>query len=281
MLQSRDVCFVHLGKFGDIILMLPAFKAVADELGKPPICVVSKDYASLFDGVSYVQPWVVPLHWWRGVGEARKMVESHGANPIVVKWWDEPGAKPPGILNTDNHVTLNIHGVMKQVSASEWDSYQTSQWRAAGFTAEQMMKLPLVFDRRNPGREAALRQKYFKTNQPKLLVNLSTSGASPFRHGHLIWAYVQGLGFEVIDLAGVTAQYIFDLLGLFDHAAAMITSDTSTLHLAAASPIPYIAFVNDGGAGSVPKGNCVLQIRYAQATKQRTQILNVLNRLKK
>ena len=157
MLQNKQVCFVHLGKYGDLILMCPAFKAVADEMGKPVICVVSSEYASVFDGVSYVHPWVVNLHWWRGVGEAKRMAIAAGFEPIVVKWWDEPGASPPMALPGARTISLTIHGVRHVVPAAEWDSFQASQWRYAGFTVEQMMQWPLVFDRRDPGRERALR----------------------------------------------------------------------------------------------------------------------------
>lgn len=280
MLSQRRVLFVHLGKHGDIILMLPAFKAVADELGKPATCMVSREYAGVFEGTSYVQPWVVPYHWWRGVGEARKLAEQSGFEPVVVKWWDEPGALPPRALSPGRTTTLTIHGRTLEINAAEWDSYQSSQWRYAGFTMEQMLAWPLVFDRRNPGREAELRQRVFKTSLPKLLVNLPDSGASPFKLSHLVWSYVRNLGFELVDLSKVTARRIFDLLGLFDSAAGMVTSDTATLHLAAASKMPYVALINNGGAGSVPKGNCVLTVRYADVPQRRAQIVTALKGMK-
>lgn len=268
LLQSEDVCFVHLGKFGDIMIMLPAFKAVADELGKPVVCIVSTAYSSIFDGVSYVEPLPVGLHWWKGVGQARKMAESWGLKPIVVKWWDEPGAKPPGPAQPGRTITLKIHGHMRTVDASEWDSFQASQWRYAGFTMEQFAAWPMVFDQRDPHRESVLRSRCFSGNRPKLLVNLSKSGTSPFPHAAQVMALVAGKGFDIVHLDRIKAYRIYDLLGLYDHAAMLVTSDTATLHLAGASNVPYIAFINNGGAGSIPKGNCVLSIRYGDFHQQ-------------
>lgn len=268
MAKLREVCFVHLGKFGDLMIMLPAFKAVADELGHPPICLVSTEFASIFDGVSYVKPWAFALHWWKGVGQARKAAEGYGLSPIVVKWWDEPGAKPPGTINGSETIKLTIHGNPVRIAASEWDSYQASQWRYAGFTMQQMIDWPLVFDRRDLQRESLLRAAHFKTSFPKLLVNLPRGGTSPFPSALQAYGFISRKDFEVVNLSNVRATRIYDLLGLYDHAAGLITSDTATLHLAAASKVPYIAFINDGGAGSIPKGNCICSIRYKDFQKK-------------
>lgn len=281
MTGQREICFVHLGKYGDLMIMMPAFRAVAEQLGKPPICIVSTDYASIFDGVSYVKTWPMKLHWWKGVGEARKAAIKAGFDPIVVKWWDEPDAKPPMNLDGGKTITLTIHGQKRIVPAAEWDSFQASQWRYAGFTMEQMMQWPLVFDFRNLEREAALRSKYFRfSNSPKLLVNLSESGTSPFRAARQVRGLIMGHNFDVVGLESIRAERIYDLLGLYDHAAGLITTDTATLHLAAASDVPYIAFINNGGAGSIPKGNCILAIRYADWPAKRGHLLEALQTIK-
>lgn len=281
MLDNQQACFVHLGKYGDIMIMLPAFKAVAEELGKPVVCLVSTDFASIFDGVSYVQPWPHQLHWWKGVGEARKRAERIGLRPIVVKWWDEPGAKAPFNPNGAKTISLKIHGRLVTVPASEWDSFQASQWRYAGFTMEQMMSWPLVFDRRDASRESLLRAKYFRSNKPKILVNLSSSGTSPFTGSAQAMALLHRPGWEIINLANIRATRIYDLLGLYDHAVGLVTSDTATLHLASASKIPYIALINNGGAGSIPRGNCVLSIRYGSFKNMLGQYAKVLSEWEK
>lgn len=262
------------------MIMLPAFKAVADELGKPVICIVSSQYAPTLDGVSYVKPWVVNLHWWKGVGQARKMAEEAGLDPIVVKWWDEPGAKPSMNLANGRTVTLKIHGELRTVPEKEWDSFQASQWRYAGFTMQQMMDWPLVFDRRNPGRELALRREHIMPNRVNLLVNLPNAGTSPFKEGWKVTSLLMGMGFNMINLMAIRSERIYDLLGLYDHAQGLITSDTATLHLAAASKIPYIALINNGGSGSIPRGNCVLSLRYSDVANNLGRIVDKVLKFK-
>lgn len=279
MLSRSDICFVHLGKYGDLALMLPGFKAVADETGQRPIVIVSREFAPILEGVSYVRPWVVDLHWWKGVGEARRMAEEAGYRPYVIKWWDEPGAQPPRPPADAELVTIRIHGREMRISAQDWDSYQASQWRYAGFTMKQMTDWPLVFDRRSPEREERLRQQFFSPDMRHLLVNLSREGTSPIKLGPQIMSFILGTGLKVVDLSRIRAHRIYDLLGLYDHAAGLITSDTATLHLAAASKIPYIAFINDKGRGSIPKGNCILSVRYSQCAGRLGFFVEALQRI--
>lgn len=275
-----DICYVHLGKYGDVMLFLPALKRVADETGKPPIVMISRDYASVLEGVSYVRPWVVDLHWWQGLDTARKMAEAEGFRPHMTKWWDLPDAKPPMDLPGGRNITLTVHGRAMTIAASEWDSFQASQWRYAGFTVENMMQWPLVFDRRSPEREEQLRQRHMSGGHSWLLVNMPKSGTSVFQHQQRAMALAQQSGLMVCDLSMVHATRIYDLLGLYDHAVGMVTADTATLHLAPASNIPYIAFVNDGGAGSIPRGNCILSIRYSQFPRKIPAYINALKSLR-
>lgn len=279
MFRDSEVCFVHLGKYGDIMIMLPAFKAVADELGKPVICVVSKEFSGLLDGVSYVTPWEVDFHWWKGVKQARKMAEKAGFKPIVPKWWDEPGASPSISVAEGKSVTLKIHGETRVIPEKEWDSYQSSQWRYAGFTLQQMFEWPLVFDRRDPEREQELFRKHVNLSRPFILVNLSQGGTSPFKAAQQVRSLLYGHGLQIVNLASVRAHRIYDLLGLYERASMLITSDTATLHLASASKVPYIAFINNGGSGSIPRGNCILSIRYGQVTQNIGRIIQELKKL--
>lgn len=279
LLKSQDVCFVHLGKFGDIMIMLPAFKRVAEELGNPVVCVVAEEFASIFEGVSYVKSIPLKVGWWSGIAKAKEIARKMGYEPIVIKWWDEPNAQPPMPLEPGKTITLKIHGKLRTVNARDWDSFQASQWRYAGFTMDQMMKWPMVFDRRNTFREQDLRHRYFKTDRPKLLVNLSKSGTSPFRESLQAQSLLHISHMEIVRLDAIKAHRIFDLLGLYDHAQGLVTSDTATLHLAAASKIPYIAFINNGGSGSIPKGNCILSIRYGQVQQKLGEYIEALKSL--
>ncbi len=273
-------CFVHLGKYGDLMIMFPAFKAIYDATTIPPICIVSTTYATIFNGISYAQPWAVDLHWWKGVSAARKLAEAKGYKPIVVKWWDEPNAQAPVALENGKKITLTIHGQKHEVPAAEWDSYQASQWRYAGFTMQQMMDWPLVFDRRNEVREQELCLRHFRTKRPKILYNFNVTGTSPFQTSNQIMPLMAQTGCELIDLSRIRATRIYDLLGLYDRAALLVTSDTATLHLAAASKVPYIAFINNGGAGSIPKGNCISSVRYGDLPRRIPHVHSVLQQFR-
>lgn len=272
MTQHQPVCFAHLGKYGDIMILLPGLKAIFDATGIRPVCIVSEQFASIFDGVSYAHPWSVRLGWYSDVDIACSLGTLRYGHCIVPKWWDCKGATCPVKLDNGPLVSLKIHGKSIQVPWLEWDSYQSSQWRASGFTLQQMMDWPLLFDRRSAEREADLRARTFHSERPKLLFNLSTSGTSPFVYVPEILPMLYQSGCEVVDLSQVRAVRIYDLLGLYDHAIGLVTSDTSTLHLAAASSVPYVAFVNNGGSGSIPKGNCVLKVRYRDTMKSRSKI---------
>lgn len=276
-MQRTPPCFVHLGRFGDLMILLPGLKALHDFTGEKPVCMVSEEFASIFEGVSYVEPWIVPFHWWRDVGKARRLAaQKYGEAVRCPKWWDDLTAKEPFKLDGRPTVLLTIHGNKHRIPEGAWDSYQLSQWRYAGFSPQQMLDWPLVFDRRHEGREAALRHWCFKTEKPKLLVNFNETGSSPFKEGRRFLPMLQSFGFEVIDLSRYRAQRIYDLLGLYDHAAGLVTSDTATLHLAGASRVPFIAFVNNGGAGSIPKGNCVLTVRYGDVLARSGEAFQVL-----
>lgn len=265
-LPKAAPCYVQLGKFGDICITLIAMKHIHDEQGFKPVMLTSQEYGSILEGVSYVQAWQEPLHWCNDVSRARAMATRKYGWAILPKWWDDPDHLPPPRINGDPTTTLNIGGRTIEIPAAEWDSYQLSQWRAMGFTPQQMIDWPLVFDRRNRMRELDLVKRTFRTPKKKLLFNLFGGGSSRFGFDsevmQLIHKYLPH--FEIVNLAGVRANRIFDLLGLYERSAGLITSDTSTLHLAGACEIPYVAYIANGGGGSIPKGNCQLAIRYGE-----------------
>jgi hypothetical protein len=102
-----------------------------------------------------------------------------------------------------------------------------------------------------------------RQGKPLLLVNFS-GHSSPFAWVPEVMRAVNQFQqqFNIVDIGRLKAQRIYDLLGLFDAAAGLITIDTATLHLAAGSAVPYIAYTRADWSSSVPKGNCVLEIKY-------------------
>lgn len=278
-LLSRQRIFAHGGKMGDLMILFPGLKHIFDETGAKPIVVVSREFASIFDGISYAIADPVALSWWREVTAMRLYAESKYGECIVPKFWDDPTCPPPPPRIGAKLTTLEFMGRKITLAEEDWTSYQTAQWENAGFERQQMLEWPLVFDRRSAPREAELRKQFFRNGKPKLLVSIAGPGTSPFPAVPETMQVINQFqrDFEIVDLSRMRATRIYDLLGLYDHAVGLVTNDTATLHLAGASKVPYVAFLNNGGSGSVPRGNCVLAIRYANVMRERQKLAQILD----
>jgi len=244
--------YIQLGRFGDIILLLPAMKYLADTTGTNPTMIVAKDYASVLDGVSYIDPIVLPVHWWMGMPEARKHAETHFGGGTVLQCYAHEWA----------------------IELKRWPNFMTSMLDRTGVPLELFNDLPLVFDRRNSKREQAAIPK---VNRPYIAIN-TTGVSSPFPHGKKVFEMLKHLAPRValIDLARIQCHRIYDLLGVMDHAIGTITTDTATLHLAHGCPRPYIALTVDGWSTSTPRGNCKLEVKYSRFMTSLSAIVNTV-----
>ena len=86
MFPPRPPVFILLGRYGDIIQLLPCFKAIYDRTKLKPVVISSKHYGNVFKGVSYVEPILIQAHWYMGVPDARKMAEAQFGGGIVPQW---------------------------------------------------------------------------------------------------------------------------------------------------------------------------------------------------
>lgn len=265
--------FIGLGKYGDIILMLPAFKAVCDRTGNKPKVIICKQYASLLEGVSYVDPVVVDLDY-QDVHKAIAFAKQRFGDSINPCWWHDKDL-PEKI---EGGIVLRVHGKEWSVDHSKYPHFMGSMYVRSGFSLNEMMVLPLVFDRRDKEREKKLLNTFTSTDKRPLLL-LSFSGeTSPLATVPEIMQHINPFRnrYNILRLDNLRCHRIYDLLGLMDAAVGMITIDTATLHLAHASKTPYIAFTRDGWSGSVPRGNCISEIKYSQAIKNGQTIRNAL-----
>ena len=268
-------CYIQLGKTGDIILMLPAWRKVYLETGMKPVVMVSDKFASVLEGVSYVAPWVVDLDFFKDCDRARALAQSQFEQERVVfpKWWDDPSYNPPIPQGTEQ--ILTVRNKKFPMPKSGWFSYMESQWTHAGFSMDDFQD-PVIFDQRDAARELELRRNFFISEKPKLLLSFSEkTSSSPFVYEQLVRESISRWSdrFELVDIGLIRAERIYDLLGLYDHAACLLSTDTATLHLASASWIPTIALIQNGGGGSIPRGNCYQVIRYSDAPFK----LNLIN----
>ena len=254
--ESEERCYVQLGRIGDLILLLPAWKAIADRTGRNPVIVSSLEFGNVLHGVSYVNPVLLPYHWGGELKQAVNYAQSRFKNVVCTQ----------------------LHGNGVWAKPDSLASYSLSMWERTGLLSEYA-QLPLVFDRRDRRRESILVAEHRKTDKPLLLYSNNGSTSPLHNDGGLFTAGIGSLvdQFEIINVGRINVRYVYDLLGLFDIAAGLITIDTMHLHLAPASKIPYVALVRDDGqSGSIPKGNCKLRVGYSRVHQQNERILGTV-----
>lgn len=263
------------------MIMLPAMLHIFQTTGIKPVMMVCSEFAGTLEGCSYVTAWPVDGFSWHSDVKTAKAIADYWYDKVVVpKWWDCPGLGPPPPRNDEVPVVLNHQGRRMVVSATEWESYQVSQWKAAGFTRQQLIEWPLVFDNRNLSRELALASRVSHWKRPVVLYNFSgVSNPMGFEPEVLNVLRSMNGRVDLVDLRNVRAERLYDLLGLYDRALCVITGDTSTLHLAAASNVPTIALLANGGAGSIARGNIKLKLRYFEVSARVGEIKSAVEQL--
>ncbi len=270
---TRPTAVISLGRYGDCILLLPALREIGRRTGVKPVMFISTQFSNLLDGVSYVTPHVLNIGWL-DVAKARKMAAAYNFEEIIIpKWWDDPqGIKP----EYRGNYALQYQGRKRLVDVRKFPNYMTSQWECCGFSPEDIFALPLVFDLRSHAREASLvRQLCPRLDKPIIAYNFQGI-TSPFGYVPEVLNTIKprfGRTCRFIDMGGIRAHRIYDLLGIMDAASIVISSDTATGHLATASPTPHALFIADGWGGSVPRGNCGFYCRYGETLKKLPQLV--------
>lgn len=277
-LQRGRPVFILGGRYGDIILLSGCLHAIWKRTGQRPHMFTSKDYVSIYDGMSYVDWTAMPQNWWECVDPARKIADREFGGGVVVQWWNGTPANDDTIgFNGKNVAVLQSHGKNWGVNIGLDPDFGTSMARRLGFTRDEWLALPPVFDRRNYQREAMLVQRYYSPDRPMLLYNF-TGVSSPF-------AYVPEMmrllvpfrrDFNVVDLGQVRAYRIYDLLGLYEMAAGLITIDTATGHLAPATNVPVIWLTVPGWTTSVAHGNVAFTCKYNEVPSKLNDIKDAL-----
>jgi hypothetical protein len=245
---ENKIAVVELGRYGDIINILPYLKLIHENYAMPHL-VIAKEFESILEGVTYVKPFVVNLK-------------------------NEDLKQAIDIAKRDFQIVINTQIWGKgHVQIRKCDSYNRESWRMAGLL-EQFHNPALipVFDRRNKEREDELLSAVQQTGKPMLLVNLGGGVSSPCPAcPTLMDAIVERWGqqFNIVDLSKLKGHRIYDFLGIFEKSAALVSIDTSWLHLSAATNIPVVALINPKEwAGTVVRFNCVDRIGYDKAVAE-------------
>jgi hypothetical protein len=118
--------FIQLGRYGDLILLLPAWREMHQRTGRKPIVVCSYQYCTVLEGVSYVDKSILSVDWWMGIPEAIKRAKGH-------RW---------------SFVVTQCYGREWGVNLKQWPNFMSSMWDQAGLLSE-LKTLPLIFDNRD------------------------------------------------------------------------------------------------------------------------------------
>lgn len=220
--------FLELGRYGDVLNVLPVLRDVAAR-GPKPVLVIARQFATLLDGVSYVTPAVYGGHYSE-VAEARSRAEAKLGAPVrVLQVW---GRDWPHVRTTDH--------------------FNTDSWALAGYLDRWSdPTVRLVFDRRDRARESALVRRFIRPRVPNVLVNLrGVSAPWPDCAVFRDWLTAEfGGRINFVHLDDVRAFRLYDLVGLFERAAGIVTVDTATLHLAGAVDTPVVAMLPPADRG--------------------------------
>lgn len=238
MQPSRNIFFC-LGRFGDVLNILPLIWR-EHQMGHRPIVCISREHESLLDAVSYCERIV-----WDG---------NYNDPSAALRWLKQQRPR-----DTIRICQFYRNPVDKQQLT---DSYQTESWRIAG-ALDQFGCHPLVLDQRSPDRERALYRKITDGRAMILVAGNSISSPFPQELALLKTLKSEFPDHQVIDLSFVKAERVYDLLGLYDRASCLVSTDSVHLHLARASKVPVLAIRNDGWFGSVPPPATVESFRYA------------------
>jgi hypothetical protein len=155
-------------------------------------------------------------------------------------------------------------------------------WNNCGFLHRFNDKTLLpVFDRRDYQRESELVKYATGSEKHKIiLVKLDGGISSPFQNSKILMQLIGstfGERFRIVDISSLSLHRIYDMIGLMDAAACLVTIDSSPLHLAAASSVPVVALVNPmPWQGTEPRCNVVRKFTYAQSAQHPQHVISAI-----
>jgi hypothetical protein len=228
-LSEKDIHFsdkslhVMLGRAGDILCLLPAIQSEYERLGTKQKLVVSKEFAPLLDGCTYVEPIVF---------EKDFRLPAHATN------WATRSFPESCVIN------CAVCAEDMRIDQKGW-SFDRDIWVNSRIPISPHSKR-LLFDNRDQKREDVLKKQYISFNKKNVLLAMD-GHSSPFFWGEeLMKGLFKSLPeYNFINISGIRSARLYDLLGLYDEADSLVAIDSAPLHLASASGINTIALVTD------------------------------------
>ena len=252
-------CYLQLSKRGDVLGILPILYHRFKETGKKQNLVISKKYADIVEGCSYIEPVI-----FEG---------NHGDLKEAIRFAKQ---------RFDSVTTLQCHCRDFQIQ-HRTPSFQLDQWLRGG-CIEHFGEWPLVLDQRSTLQERILRDSTVKRGERFILI-ADHSESSPFEKiGELIEMVTKEFGetYKIIKLSEIKAVNFIHVLGLYDKASALVSIETAHTHLSLASKVPVFVLATDGWRGSAYQERFKFYCRYSQWDEQKIRLLttmgNVINK---
>jgi len=222
--------YVLLGRAGDVLNFLPVLWKEAQD-GHRACLFTTSPFHEILDGVTYADVKIYPGQPSDITG-AVNMAKGLSSDVKVVQ----------------------VAGPAEEIHKHSFEKAQTDSWckeafRLAGHYDWWKLHLPLVFDKRDVHREAALCPDFLHERKPTILV--ATGGvSSPFQYATLLRGLLElrfrKPAWRILDIGKLKAHRLYDLLGIMEKAKFLVTTDSSPLHLARAVPtLPVLAMTND------------------------------------
>jgi len=179
---------------------------------------------------------------------------------------------------TDRVVLAQIYGrgIVRRLDSP---SFCMESWDSAN-SPIPWGSVPLTIDRRDRDREdRVIGMAGIKPGRPVVLMALG-GNSSPYPYATFVRANLQrqiGGAFQVVDITDLRCERIYDLLGLYELATALITTDSAPLHLSAAVPgLPVIALATrwpTSWHGTPWRSNQRLRVYYDETLDRWEEIL--------
>lgn len=249
-------CYIQLSKIGDIISILPILYHEWQATGEKPVLMVCRDFASILDGVSYVQPII-----FNGAYDDLKKAIAQAKETF------------------SQVVVLQTHGNIPIEQSTP--SFQLDQWKRAG-CVEHFNEWPTVFDKRNWTVEAAAlagltdMTKYRKGDPIILFADHSQS--SPFLHKEELYEMLRNAFPDcfILRLSSFRIALITHLLAFYDISVALVTIETAHLHLSKASQVPTFVLAANGWRGSAPHPKFKFFMRYNDWDQRKVALIDAV-----
>lgn len=247
--------FVLLGKFGDCINALPIIEREYKTSHKKPTVVTSPKYAAVFDGCAYVGKVINFTGKWGDLHSAIKFAK--------------------GMFN--DVTVLQCHGDNFPFQQTK-PSFQHEVYDRVKLLREWPNMRP-NFDRRDAGREMNL-VKSLVGDSEKFILLADQSESSQFKLIEELKLMIHtkfGGEYKIIHLSKVRAQKIYDLLGLYERAAALVTTETVHTHLSMGCNVPTFVLAADGWRGSAFRKSFGFYLKYADWERRKNDFIGAID----